>query len=390
MSAPDVVIVGGAITGAATAWFLSRQPGFQGRVMLIEKDPAYRRCSTTLSLSSIRQQFSTPVNVQISRFGFEFLRSVQSETYAAGGIGLVERGYLTLASPAGEARLRQNVALQLALGADIELLDAPRLGSRYPWMDISDTALGAYGRSGEGWFDAYQLLQYFLHGARERGVEIVAGKVSTVELENSRVSRVGLADGRVFPCGCLLNAAGTGATALAQMAGIRLPVETRKRCVYVVDCPAAELTECCPHLIDHSGLFLKPLDGFYATGATPRPSEDVACNDFLVDYGYFEERVWPLLASRVPCFAELKLTHAWAGHYAYNLLDQNAIIGAHPEITNFYFANGFSGHGVQQAPAVGRGLSELITYGKFQTLDLGDLGFERILAGSPFREHNVI
>src|SRR5699024_10166848 len=123
-------------------------------------------------------------------------------------------------------------------------------------------------------------------------------------------------------------------------------------------------------------------------GVGPDPDPD--CDDFDVDHGLFEEVLWPTLARRIPAFEALRPGAAWAGHYAYNTLDQNAILGPHPELANFYFANGFSGHGLQQSPAVGRYLSELVTHGAARALDLGVFGYERIRSGAAIRELNVV
>ena len=118
--------------------------------------------------------------------------------------------------------------------------------------------------------------------------------------------------------------------------------------------------------------------------------QDPDCHDLRVDHRFFEDVLWPGLARRVPAFDELREGTAWAGHYAVNIHDRNAILGPHPEVPNFYFANGFSGHGLQQSPAVGRALSELISFGEYRTLDLRRLGFDRFAKGRLIAERNVI
>jgi FAD-dependent oxidoreductase domain-containing protein 1 len=123
---------------------------------------------------------------------------------------------------------------------------------------------------------------------------------------------------------------------------------------------------------------------------SPGADEDPDCFDLEVDYTWFDERVWPKLAARVPAFEAIKMAGAWAGHYDYNTVDQNAVLGPHPEIANFYFANGFSGHGLQQSPAAGRATAELIVHGRYLSLDLTRFGFERFAAGAPLRELAVV
>ena len=386
----DVVIVGGAIIGSAVAYFLTADEGFQGRVLVIEKDPSYQDCSTTRSLASIRQQFSTPVNIHLSQFGVEFLRSVKDRLGADVEVSFREAGYLLLASQQGKAILERNARVQIQQGADVCLLGPAELQARFPWLATSDLAAGCLGRSGEGWFDAHSLLHALRGTAEERGAELLTGEVVGLHVSRQRLEAVQLADGRVFPCGELVNAAGPAAGKIARMAALDLPVESRKRCVFVFDCRQADVIQHCPLVVDVSGVYFRPEGQYFVCGVSPPEDQDPPAEDFRVDYHLFDEIVWPALAHRVPIFEAIKRVSAWSGHYAYNTLDQNAIVGRHPVMKNFLFANGFSGHGVQQAPAVGRGIAELIVHGAYQTVDITPLGFERILEGRPVQELNVI
>ncbi|WP_457774686.1 NAD(P)/FAD-dependent oxidoreductase [Phycobium rhodophyticola] len=124
--------------------------------------------------------------------------------------------------------------------------------------------------------------------------------------------------------------------------------------------------------------------------STPNPDPAVDWDDFDPRYGEFEEVVWPALAERSRAFEAIKVVNQWAGHYAFNTLDHNLIVGPHTEVRNFIFANGFSGHGLQQGPAAGRGVSELITYGGFRTFDLSEVGYERVAENRPFLEKAII
>ncbi len=386
----DVVIVGGAIIGSAVAYFLTANNGYGGRVLVVEKDPAYQKCSTTLSAASIRQQFSTAVNIEISQFGVEFLRSVKERLGEEVELDFIEGGYLLLASAPGRAILERNFALQREHGADVRILDNLELKEHYPWLNTSDIVAGCLGVSGEGWFDAYSLLQAMRRAAKEQGAEFIAGEVTGLTVADRQVVSARLGDGRIFSCGELVNAAGPAASKVARLAGIDLPVESRKRCVFVFDCRQANAMQNCPLVVDVSGVYFRPEGRYFISGVSPPEQRDQATEDFEIDYALFEETVWPALANRVRIFEAIKLINAWSGHYAYNTLDQNAIVGRHPVIRNFLFANGFSGHGLQQAPAVGRGIAELIVHGGYQTIDMRPLGFERVKEGRPLRELNVI
>jgi len=387
----DVIIVGGAVIGSSAAWFLTGRDDFKGRVLVIEKDPNYEFCSTTLSAASIRQQFSTPINIEMSGFGIEFLRNLKRDLDPDVDISFHEKGYLVLATESGRDILRQNHATQTKLGADIVWMEPDQLAAKYPWMNTSDLSAACWGRTGEGWFDAYSLMQSFRKQARRQGADYIDGEVVEVLRDGNQVTGVVLKDGRRFGCGALINAAGTGGSKVARMAGLEIPVEPRKRCIFVFDCrDAADINAACPMLIDPSGLYVRPEGDLFITGIAPPADRDPECWDFDVDYSLFDDIIWPGLYERCERFEAIKMVNAWAGHYSYNLLDQNAIIGPHPEVKNFFFANGFSGHGLQQSPAVGRGLSELIVAGHYQTLDMSVFGYERIRDNAPVLELNVI
>ena len=386
----DVVIVGGAVVGSAIAYFLTHDLDFSGSVVVIERDPTYARAATTLSVASIRQQFSTPENIRMSRFGVTFIEGLQQRFGPDATVAYRPGGYLLLAGEAGRDRLVVNHAIQRRESADIVLMDRAALGQRFGWLESGDLAAGAFGRSGEGWLDAHLLLDLLRRAARRKGVTYVNGTMTGIERAGDRVAAVALADGRRFACGVLVNAAGPSAGDLAAMAGLRLPVEPRKRSVFVVACRTALVG--MPLIVDTTGVWVRPESNLYLCGVSPPEHADprAADDDFDVDYTQFDEIVWPALAHRIKAMEELKLMRAWAGHYDFNTLDQNAVLGPHPQMTNFYFANGFSGHGLQQAPATGRAIAELIVHNRFVSLDLSVFGYERVAAGRAVRELNVI
>lgn len=383
----DVIIVGGAIMGAAAAYFLTRDPAFTGRVAVIERDPTFARASTTLSAASLRQQFSIPENIRMSLFGLDFLRGAKERFGEDTDLAWHEGGYLILASENGRPILEANHRVQQAEGADIALMDPAQLAATFPWLNVEDIAAGAYGVSGEGWFDAHALLACLRTAAKAQGAQFITAEVAAIERAGNRIAGVTLTDGRRLACGALVNAAGPWAGRVAAMANIVLPVIGKKRCVFVVHCRTA--LPKLPLLVDPSGFYIRPEGTYQICGAPPVDDPD-AGDDFEVDWSVFEETIWPALAHRIPAMEELKLVRAWAGHYEMNLLDHNAVIGPHPEIGNFYFMNGFSGHGLQQAPAAGRAIAEWITQGRSVSLDLDVFGYERIAAGRPHAELNII
>lgn len=391
MQSYDVVIVGGGVIGSAIAYFLAAQTDFKGSILVVEKDPTYAEAATSRSAGGVRQQFSTPENIRMGAFGAAFIKSVGEHLSVDGEaptLPFVEWGYLFLATEAGLGILRNNHHTQSELGADVALLSPAELAVRFPWLNVADLAGGSYGRSNEGWTDPYGLLQAFRRKVRALGVTYLADEVLAIGHDARKVTSLTLKSGETIACGALVNAAGYHAHEIAAAAGIDLPIRPRKRFVYVFDC--RERLERAPLLIDPTGVYFRPEGASYICGVSPPEDEDPDCTDFELDYRLFEEVIWPTLAHRVPAFEAIKLARAWAGHYDYNTLDQNAILGPHPDLTNFYFANGFSGHGLQQSPAVGRAIAELIAYGAYRSLDLRRFSYARVLKNEPIFEINVV
>ena len=381
-AAADVVVIGGGAMGGAITVHLLEDSAFQGRVTVIERDPTFKRASSALSAAGTRRQFSTPENIRMSAYSFDWLRNRLD-------VGVHEAGYLYLGSQAMVGNLEANHAIQRAEGADVVLLTPDELAARFPWLSIHGIALGSLGRSGEGWFDGYALVQGLRARARELGAALVTGEVVGMRLDGGRVREVILADGSRHGCGTVVDAAGPWAADVAAMAGIELPVEARRRSVFVFDVERDAPTDC-PLVIDTSGAWFRPEGGSFIAGIAPAPEDDLPNLPLTPEHALFEGRLWPALANRVPAFDAIRVANAWAGYYEMNTYDHNAIIGRHPEVTNLLFANGFSGHGIQQSPAVGRAIAELIVHERFVTLDLSALGFERIAGGTPVAERNVI
>ncbi|MEO6298188.1 MAG: FAD-dependent oxidoreductase [Paracoccaceae bacterium] len=387
----DVVVVGGAVMGASVSYWLTRMhPGLD--VMVVERDPTFAKAATALSVASVRQQFSTAVNVAISRFGIGFLRDFQGSLGHDVGVpslGVKENGYLFLGqSPEAPALMRELAAMQCSLGACTEVWTPAQTQAHFPWLEVGDLTAASFGPRDEGWFDNMGLLAGFRAAARAQGVRFVTDEVVGLELASGRVTAVTLGKGGRVACNFAVNAAGTRAATIARMAGIVLPVEPRKRTVFVIDAPNARHPDA-PLMID-AGYYLRPEHGHWITATVPQNDGPCDPDDFEPDLNIFEDIIWEQLYARAPGFDAVKVIRHWVGHYDYNTLDQNAILGPHPAVPNLMFMNGFSGHGLQQSPAIGRGIAEHILTGGWQSLDLSDLSIDRIIAGKPFRETAIV
>jgi FAD-dependent oxidoreductase domain-containing protein 1 len=382
----DIVIVGGAVVGSSIAYFLKRD-GFKGRVVVVEKDPSYQWCATGRSVASIRQQFSTPENIRLSQFGFSLFKGLKDEFGPEADIAFRERGYLIMASPEGRETLAANIALQQSLGADTEMLEPAEIARRFPWLSTEGVGAAGWGRSGEGWVDPASLMNLFRKGALARGVEYIADEVTGIHRTGDRIEGVVLKSGDKISAERVVCAAGWHSAKVAAMAGLSIPIRPRKRFVFVVDCkaplPGAGL------MIDPTGVYFRPEGQFFLAGLAPPEHADPDAEDFEIDHEFFDTEIWPLLAARVPAFETLKVQSAWCCHYDINTLDHNAILGPHPDLPSFVMACGFSGHGLQHSPGVGRGIAELLAHGKYRTIDLTRFGFARVLANAPILEQNV-
>jgi len=395
-SSYDIVIIGGAIMGSSTAWFLSDNPDFNGSVLVVERDHSYENASTAHTNSCMRQQFSAELNVRISQFAADFVKNIRS--YMGGDervpeLSIRSFGYMYLADTEDFAAvLRSNQKIQRAAGAATQLMTPDEIKAAYPFYNVDDIVLGSINQVDEGYWDGAAVFDWWRRQARERGVEYVSNEVvaMTKNAAGSRVESVTLKSGAVISCGQVVNASGPRAVRTAQMAGIDVPVEPRKRYSWVFKAEHP-LDRDLPLTIDPSGIHVRENGGgTYQCGGHSDVDPAVAYDDFAMDHAMWENHVWPVLATRIPQFEAIKVQSEWAGHYAMNTFDHNAIVGPHGTVGNFIFLNGFSGHGLQQSPAMGRGTAEWLTYGEYRSLDLSPFAFERIERGEPIIERAVI
>lgn len=386
----DIAIIGGALAGAATAWHLARL-GFGGTVAVFERDHGFSQAATALSASGIRQQFSLAENIALSRRTLDFLKETPEHFGHETDIGFHENGYLLLASEAGRETLAANHAVQKQCGADVALFDPTALAGKFSWLNTEGVAAGSLGLTGEGWFDAMALLAAFRRSLKdEPRVTLVNGDVAAIGSKDGKVAGLRLADGEEWRCGAVVIAAGPSSGMVARLAGLDLRVEPRKRTVFFFH--AMERFAGMPLTVDPTGLYVRPEGDGYITGISPAPEEDGPADprDFEPDWPLFEERIWPRLAERIPAFEAIKLQSAWAGHYDYNPFDRNALIGPVPGLSGLYAITGFSGHGVQQAPAAGEALAELILFGEYRSTDCSAFAPARIAENRPFSEKAII
>ncbi|WBU60833.1 NAD(P)/FAD-dependent oxidoreductase [Paracoccus albus] len=332
---------------------------------------------------------------KISQFGIKFIGSF-TERMAAfyadeplPDLGFREHGYLYCVSPKGVDAAKERVELQRGLGAHTIFLDPGPLKDRFPWLNVDDLGGGAWGSRDEGWFDSMGLLNGLRRAARCSGIEYIDNAVIGLDVDRCRVTAAHLATGERIECGTFVNAAGPRAQQVRDMAGLSIPVAPFKRYSFVF-ASCTPIPGRMPNMIDLSGTFVRPERELFLTGNTPLDNGPAGYDDFKICHDEFEDRIWPALWHRIPAFDALKVRQCWTGHYEYNMLDHNGIVGFHPDISNFMFANGFSGHGLQQSPAVGRAVAELIVDGAFQTLELSPFRFERIPLNEPFLEEAVI
>ncbi|MEL6584967.1 MAG: FAD-binding oxidoreductase [Pseudomonadota bacterium] len=371
----EIVIAGGGIMGASVAFWLSH---FGARdVVMVERDPIFEFSASSRSASGMRQQFSSELNIKLSQLSIEIIRNFEAITGTCTPIRFTQSGYLICAPKGSAAAAQRLVALQNACGARTVWLTPSQIAEQFPGVRVDDLDGASWGAADEGWFDGVAVMTGFREAAKRNGVRWITGEVAGITRRGDRIERVTLADGSTLSCTALINATGAAAGAFASRAGLSLPVYPRKREVIVFESPA-RVPKDLPLITDASGMYVRPEGDCFFCGMPPRDDPRADPTDFNPDPTLFEEHLWPALAHRIPGFEELRVRNRWVGHYEFNEYDQNALIGPHPECASFFCINGFSGHGLQQAAAAGRGLAELIVFGAYRSVDLAPFSPARV------------
>lgn len=387
MKKVDLIIVGGGVMGSSTAYSL-RKLGFDGRILVFEKDPIYEFSSTPRSAGGIRQLYTTAINIQISRYSLQFYKDFP-KTMAIEGepseINFRQRGYLFLGTNKTMSGLEKQKELQNQFGVPSELLTAHDLLSIIPELTIEDLVGGLYCHE-DGYLDPYSVMQGFKKHAQMMDVEYIYEEVDTILTQQNHVSGIRLVDGTVFYSPIVINCAGAWGVYLSEKIGIPLPIHPLKRQIFQFDI-ATPLEKELPLTIDPSNVYFRHEGNKILCGYSENVKPGI---DFSVQRSLFYDEMWPILANRVKNFERAKISSAWAGLYSFNTVDHNAIIGNHPTMKGYYMALGFSGHGMQQAPAVGQGLAELIHLGKYQNIDLRPLRVERFAENDLVLEDAIV
>ncbi|MCC6534589.1 MAG: FAD-binding oxidoreductase [Burkholderiales bacterium] len=383
----DVAIIGGGVIGCAAGYFL-RRAGV-ARVCVIEPDPTYAKAASPIATGGCRRLFALRENILMSQFSIEFFKSFAHHVALDGEAADVqwrEEGYLFVVGAGHERVLEANFRVQHESGVKVELMDREALAARYPWMRCEDLTLGVLSPE-DGWLDPNSVLQGFRRKAQALGVEFRRDRVVELHVGARRVSQIELASGMRIRPEAVVNAAGCWAASIAKLAGMDLPVNPMRRFEHYVEL-ATDLPRM-PLIKDPDRLVIRPEGKGYAVGLVY--SDEPRGFNFDVDPSYFERVVWPACAKRIPAFEGLKLKREWAGLYDECELDGNMILGNWPgKLDNFFVACGFSGHGLMHAPAVGRALAELIVRGRFETIDLARMGYQRVRDRVPYAERGII
>lgn len=370
----DIIIIGGGVIGSSIAYNLLND-GFTGRIVVFEKDGLYEFASTPRSAGGFRQLYTTVINMQLSKYSLQIYKDFSKDMSIDGEtaeIDFKQRGYLFLATDKMMPRFEKHLKLQNEHGILSQLLEGESLLNIIPELNIDDIAGGLYC-SESGYLDPYSVMLGYVKCAKKLGAEYIYDEVDNLITETGKVKGIKLADGREYHAPVVVNCAGAWASILGDKAGLPLPVVPLPRQIFQFDIKEP-LKNYLPLTMDPTGVYFRHEGEKFISGYAEEIEPGI---NFKWRRSAFEEHIWPVLANRIKNFEHAKIERGWTGLYDFNTEDHNAILGEYPAMKGYYVAFGFSGHGMQQAPAVGKCLSELIRTGNFETLDLSPLRVER-------------
>jgi FAD-dependent oxidoreductase domain-containing protein 1 len=381
----DVVIVGGGAMGSSTAYHLMKHDPTLS-VVVVERDDTYARASTLLSDGNVRVQFNVEENIRISQHALEILETfgddMATDRYRP-EVAARHQGNLFLADEDSKSHCMDGLAMQQALGADVQWLDTPTIEDRFTGLRLKGLVGGTFGAA-DGSVDPGAVMLGYRNKAIELGARYIQDDVREVTMQSALVTGARLASGEQLEAPAVFVAAGAWTAELVQPLGVELPVIPAMRTVYVVSTTVETIG--MPSLFLPSGVYALPESDRTWVMAWSRPEDPVGFDFTPAGRHRFTDVIWPELYRNIPVFDSLEVKSSWAGLYDVNTLDGNAIIGQWPTIDGLFLATGFSGHGFQQSPAVGRYLAEKIL-DLAPVLDLSRLGPERILESRPLYEH---
>jgi len=381
----DIIIIGGSIMGSSIAYHLART-GRAGDVCVIEPDPSYEWAAAPRSSGGVRLMHGLPENIEMSRYGREVYKDfarLMDVDGQPGRFDFLEYGYLYLVAGAEEiAAAEESWRVQADLGVPTEFLDRDALAARFPAMNMADIDAGIHAPH-DGFVDPHAAVLGFRRKAISLGAEFIQDKVVDIEVSGGLARQVVLASGERIAGDVIVNVAGAWGPEICDMVGMNVPVEPLSRSTFYFETrgelPTMPLTK------DPSGVTFRQEGAGFTAGQT---DVDVPFGfNWDINHDSFETVFWPALAHRVPAFEALQVKRSWSGHYAFNRMDGNTIIGEWiGGLDNFYVATGFTGAGLQKGPAIGRAMTELLLDGGYQTIDLSRMSYQRVIDDKPLLE----
>ena len=371
--------------GSSTAYHLMKvDPSLS--VAVVERDNSYARASTVLSDGNVRIQFNLEENIRMSQYALEVLRTFDDDMATANfrpEVGARHQGNLFLSDERGKPAALTGIETQRQLGCDVSWLASDEILVRFPGLRLEGIVGGSFAQV-DGSVDPSAVLRGFRNKAAELGARYLDDEIVELLSNGGAMTGARLRSGGDLMSPIIVNCAGAWAADLVRPLGVELPVIPVMRTVYVVSTTVP--TAGMPSLFLPSGVYAIPESDHTWLIAWSLPEDPIGFDFTPAGQQRFTDIIWPELHGHLPVFDSLRVETAWAGLYDVNTLDGNAILGEWPTIEGLYLATGFSGHGFQQSPAVGRYLAEQIL-GRSPTLDLSRFGGQRVLDSQPLYEH---